>query len=38
MYLTHDGVEYALYMAGPAEDWDTTVQQFETILRGWREP
>ncbi|WP_225629163.1 serine/threonine-protein kinase [Streptomyces werraensis] len=38
MYLTRDGVEYALYMAGPAEDWDTTVQQFETILRGWREP
>ncbi|MFH9175707.1 serine/threonine-protein kinase [Streptomyces albogriseolus] len=38
MYLTRDGVEYALYMAGPAEDWDTTRQQFETILRGWREP
>ncbi|MEU6335399.1 protein kinase [Streptomyces cellulosae] len=38
MYLTRDGVEYALYMAGPAEDWDTTMQQFETILRGWREP
>ncbi|MDT6984855.1 serine/threonine-protein kinase [Streptomyces lusitanus] len=38
MYLTRDGVEYALYMSGPAEDWDTTRQQFETILRGWREP
>ncbi|MFE0318964.1 serine/threonine protein kinase, partial [Streptomyces albogriseolus] len=38
MYLTRDGVEYALYMAGPAEDWETTRQQFETILRGWREP
>ncbi|MGA5209417.1 serine/threonine-protein kinase [Streptomyces pseudogriseolus] len=38
MYLTRDGVEYALYMSGPAEDWETTRQQFETILRGWREP
>ncbi|GGQ81340.1 serine/threonine protein kinase [Streptomyces pilosus] len=38
MYLSRDGVEYALYMAGPAEDWDTTREQFRTILRGWREP
>lgn len=38
MYLSRDGVEYAIYMAGPAEDWDTTGRQFETVLRGWREP
>ncbi|GGP91053.1 serine/threonine protein kinase [Streptomyces griseomycini] len=38
MYLSRDGVEYALYMAGPAEDWATTSRQFETVLRGWREP
>ncbi|WP_437097124.1 serine/threonine-protein kinase [Streptomyces sp. enrichment culture] len=38
MYLSRDGVEYAIYMAGPAEDWATTSRQFETVLRGWREP
>ncbi|MFF9348118.1 protein kinase [Streptomyces sp. NPDC014734] len=32
------GPEYALYMTGPAEDWDTTRTQFDTILRGWRAP
>ncbi|MEU6522071.1 protein kinase [Streptomyces sp. NPDC046924] len=38
MYLSRGGVEYALYMAAPAEDWATTSKQFETILQGWREP
>ncbi|WP_307824979.1 serine/threonine-protein kinase [Streptomyces sp. M2CJ-2] len=38
MYLSRDGIEYALYMAAPAEDWATTSKQFETILQGWREP
>ncbi|MBM7087996.1 serine/threonine-protein kinase [Streptomyces sp. NPDC012461] len=37
MYVARDGVEYALYMAGPAEDWETTRAQFETVLKGWRE-
>ncbi|MGW2085509.1 serine/threonine-protein kinase [Streptomyces sp. NPDC001880] len=32
------GPEYALYMTGPAEDWDTTRAQFDTMLRGWRAP
>lgn len=32
------GPEYALYMTGPADDWDTTRAQFDTILRGWRAP
>ncbi|MFI8088096.1 protein kinase [Streptomyces sp. NPDC086080] len=38
MYISRDGVEYAIYMAAPAADWDTTGEQFRTILRGWREP
>ncbi|MFD7765614.1 protein kinase [Streptomyces sp. NPDC059787] len=38
MYLSRDGVEYAIYMSGPAEDWATTGEQFETVLKGWREP
>ncbi|MFI2423632.1 protein kinase [Streptomyces sp. NPDC018955] len=38
MYLSRDGVEYALYMSGPAEDWATVSGQFETVLKGWREP
>ncbi|MGY0069269.1 serine/threonine-protein kinase [Streptomyces sp. QTS137] len=37
MYTSRDGVEYAIYMASPAEDWATTGRQFETVLRGWRE-
>ncbi|MFE7811730.1 protein kinase [Streptomyces sp. NPDC057433] len=37
MYISRDGVEYAIYMASPAEDWATTSRQFETVLRGWRE-
>ncbi|MFE2276084.1 serine/threonine-protein kinase [Streptomyces sp. NPDC059454] len=38
MYLSRDGIEYAIYMSGPAEDWATTSAQFETVLKGWREP
>ncbi|MFV5998187.1 protein kinase domain-containing protein [Streptomyces sp. NPDC056231] len=39
MYFGEDGgPEYALYMSGPAEDWDTTRDQFDTMLRGWRAP
>ncbi|MFJ3986899.1 serine/threonine-protein kinase [Streptomyces fungicidicus] len=38
MYISRDGIEYALYMSGPAEDWATTGEQFETLLKGWREP
>ncbi|WP_344012941.1 serine/threonine-protein kinase [Streptomyces thermospinosisporus] len=38
MYLSHEGVEYALYMASPAGDWATTAEQFKTVLKGWREP
>ncbi|MET8828427.1 serine/threonine-protein kinase [Streptomyces sp. NPDC004610] len=38
MYLARDGVEYALYMAAPAEEWETALAEFETILRSWSEP
>ncbi|ROQ66697.1 serine/threonine protein kinase [Streptomyces sp. 840.1] len=39
MYYADDGgPEYALYMTGPAADWDTTREQFDTMLRGWRAP
>ncbi|MGW3655541.1 protein kinase domain-containing protein [Streptomyces sp. NPDC005151] len=39
MYFGEDGgPEYALYMSGPAGDWDTTRDQFDTMLRGWRAP
>ncbi|MFD7278933.1 serine/threonine-protein kinase [Streptomyces sp. NPDC059862] len=36
MYIARDGVEYAIYMSGPAEDWKTIRQQFDAVLRGWR--
>jgi eukaryotic-like serine/threonine-protein kinase len=32
------GPEYALYMTGPEEDWETTRTQFDTMLRSWRAP
>ncbi|MET7616491.1 serine/threonine-protein kinase [Streptomyces sp. NPDC005408] len=38
MYVEDDGTEYALYMSGPAKDWATTRQQFDTMLQGWRPP
>ncbi|WLW52816.1 serine/threonine-protein kinase [Streptomyces sp. YU58] len=37
MYIARSGVEYAIYMASPAEDWAATRKQFETVLQGWRE-
>ena len=37
-YLGRDGVEYALYMSGPEEDWETTREAFDVVLRGWRPP
>ncbi|AJP03400.1 serine/threonine protein kinase [Streptomyces cyaneogriseus subsp. noncyanogenus] len=36
-YMSRDGVEYALYMSGPAADWDTTRRQFRAVLQGWQE-
>jgi tRNA A-37 threonylcarbamoyl transferase component Bud32 len=36
MYITRDGVEYAIYASGPAADWPTIREQFDTVLRSWR--
>ncbi|MFI1681034.1 protein kinase [Streptomyces sp. NPDC020607] len=36
-YVSKDGVEYAIYLSAPAEGWDKTRQQFDSMLRGWRE-
>jgi hypothetical protein len=36
MYIARDGTEYAIYMSGPAGDWDTTRQRFDAVLRSWR--
>ncbi|MEU5956873.1 serine/threonine-protein kinase [Streptomyces sp. NPDC047525] len=36
-YLGRDGVEYVIYMSSPAADWNKARQQFDAILRGWRE-
>ncbi|MFD9460862.1 serine/threonine-protein kinase [Streptomyces sp. NPDC060027] len=36
-YLSRKGVEYAIYMSSPLEDWIVTRQQFGTVLRNWRE-
>ncbi|MEU8432162.1 serine/threonine-protein kinase [Streptomyces sp. NPDC029216] len=35
MYVDRSGTEYAIYMTGPAEDWATTRQRFDTVLSGW---
>jgi serine/threonine protein kinase len=36
MYISRDGVEYALYASAPAADWATMRKQFDTMLRSWR--
>ncbi|WP_446041356.1 serine/threonine-protein kinase [Streptomyces sp. SID1121] len=39
MYYSDSGeTEYALYMSGPEEDWDTTRRQFDAVLRSWEPP
>ncbi len=37
-YAKEGGPEYALYMTGPADDWDITRDRFNTMLRSWRAP
>ncbi|MER6917302.1 serine/threonine-protein kinase [Streptomyces sp. NPDC000594] len=37
-YYDDQGVEYALYLDGPAADWKTTLRQFRTILQSWEAP
>ncbi|MFF4827355.1 protein kinase domain-containing protein [Streptomyces sp. NPDC001312] len=36
MYFSRDGVEYAIYMSSPEEDWTRTRQQFQTVLQSWQ--
>ncbi|MGW1727122.1 serine/threonine-protein kinase [Streptomyces sp. NPDC002306] len=35
-YISRDGVEYAIYLSSPAEDWPTAREQFDTLLRSWQ--
>ncbi|MFE6287542.1 serine/threonine-protein kinase [Streptomyces sp. NPDC057877] len=36
IYFDREGTEYAIYMSSPAADWETTREQFRTVLQGWR--
>ncbi|MEU9224712.1 serine/threonine-protein kinase [Streptomyces massasporeus] len=36
-YFSRDGVEYAIYMSTPQEDWAKTSRQFKWVLQGWQE-
>ncbi|MFG2450849.1 serine/threonine-protein kinase [Streptomyces sp. NPDC048512] len=36
-YISRKGVEYAIYMSSPLEDWIVTRQQFGAVLRSWSE-
>ncbi|MFD6490262.1 serine/threonine-protein kinase [Streptomyces sp. NPDC060188] len=36
-YISRKGVEYAIYMSSPLEDWIVTRQQFGAVLRSWGE-
>ncbi|MFD7260986.1 serine/threonine-protein kinase [Streptomyces sp. NPDC059874] len=38
MYIAPNGAEYAVYMSSPVVDWNTTRQQFDTVLSGWEAP
>ncbi|MEU3890802.1 serine/threonine-protein kinase [Streptomyces sp. NPDC029041] len=37
-YFSRDGVEYAIYMSSPEEDWAQTSRQFKWVLQGWQQP
>jgi serine/threonine protein kinase len=37
-YIARDGVEYAIYMAGPALGPATLRARFDAVLRGWQPP
>ncbi|MFF9895700.1 serine/threonine-protein kinase [Streptomyces longispororuber] len=36
-YISQDGVEYVIYMSAPEDSWEKTRQQFDAVLRGWRD-
>ncbi|PZH05410.1 serine/threonine protein kinase, partial [Streptomyces sp. NTH33] len=35
-YFSREGVEYAVYMSSPEEDWATTEKQFRAVLQSWQ--
>ncbi|MGW3063922.1 serine/threonine-protein kinase [Streptomyces sp. NPDC001130] len=37
-YFSRAGIEYALYMSTPAEDWAKTSKQFKWVLQSWQQP
>ncbi|MET8567360.1 serine/threonine-protein kinase [Streptomyces sp. NPDC004783] len=37
MYMSRDGVEYAIYMSAPARDWESADARFAAVLRSWQE-
>ncbi|MGW4996871.1 serine/threonine-protein kinase [Streptomyces hydrogenans] len=38
LYYSDDGTEYAIYMSSPESSWETTREQFDTVLQHWRAP
>ncbi|GLF97640.1 serine/threonine-protein kinase [Streptomyces yaizuensis] len=38
MYFDDAGTEYAIYLEGPAEEWERTQERFGTVLRSWQPP
>ncbi|GHJ93179.1 serine/threonine protein kinase [Streptomyces sp. NE5-10] len=38
LYYADDGTEYAIYMSSPESSWETTREQFDTVLQHWRAP
>ncbi|WP_406841302.1 protein kinase domain-containing protein [Streptomyces sp. AHU1] len=36
-YMKSDGTEYAVYESSPADEWTTTKEQFDRILRSFQE-
>ncbi|MFD9884894.1 protein kinase [Streptomyces alboflavus] len=36
-YVSRAGTEYVIYMSAPEANWNKTRQQFDAVLRGWRD-
>ncbi|MFF0199123.1 serine/threonine-protein kinase [Streptomyces sp. NPDC005017] len=36
MYISRDGVEYAVYASAPVADWPAMRERFDILLRSWR--
>ncbi|WEO95817.1 serine/threonine-protein kinase [Streptomyces sp. FXJ1.172] len=37
-YYSRAGIEYAIYMSSPAQDWARTGKQFKWVLQSWQQP